>query len=73
MTPYGNEDDTKELHVKCKLEGDPARMFRELKQRGVVDTVKDAVKQGFIALYENVTERDLREAQSRARRGDSAN
>ena len=65
MTPYGAEDDTRELHVKCTLDGEPARILRELKRRGIVSTMKDAVMQGLIALNEDVTERDLREAQAR--------
>jgi hypothetical protein len=50
------------------LRGEPARIVRELKGRGIVKSVREAVVQGLLLLYERTTERDLRRAQARASR-----
>ena len=49
------------LHIKCTITGEPARILLELKQRGLVNTNKDAVNQGLCALYNTVLERDLKQ------------
>ena len=54
------------VYVKCTLRGEPARIFLELKERGVVRSVREAVVQGLLAVYERTMERDLRRAQVRA-------
>jgi len=54
------------LYVRCSLTGDPARMVRELKDRGIVCSVREAVVHGILALYERTAERDLKRAQARA-------
>jgi hypothetical protein len=56
------------LYVKCMLRGEPARMVRELKRRGIIKSVREAVVQGILILYERTTERDLKMAQARASR-----
>ena len=54
------------LHVKCILTGEPALMVRELKERGLVRSIREAIVQGILALYERTAERDLKRAQARA-------
>jgi len=56
------------LYVKCVLSGEPALIVRELKERGIVKSVREAVVQGLLLLYEKTAERDLRMAQARASR-----
>ena len=56
------------LHVKCTLNGEPARLLRELKDRGIVRSVREAVAHGIMALYERTAERDLKRAQALASR-----
>ena len=53
------------LQVRCILEGDVARMYRELESRGLVKSTREAVAQGIAALYEKVMERDLLEARAK--------
>jgi len=53
------------VHVRCVLEGDVARMFRELESRGLVKSVREAVFHGISAYYEMVMERDLLEARAK--------
>lgn len=53
------------LQVRCILEGDVARMYRELESRGLVKSVREAVTQGISAFYEKVMERDLLEARAK--------
>jgi hypothetical protein len=52
--------------VKCILRGEPARVVRELQERGLVKSVREAVVQGLLALADKVTEQELRRAQARA-------
>jgi len=56
------------VYVKCTLRGEPARIVAELKERGVVRSVREAVVHGLLALYEKTMERDLKRAQARASR-----
>lgn len=49
------------LYIKCSISGEPARILLELKQRGLVNSNKDAVNQGLYALYNNILERDLKQ------------
>lgn len=51
------------VYLKCTLRGDPALIFLELKERGIVGSVKEAVVQELFAFYERILERDLRRAQ----------
>lgn len=47
------------MHVKCDLTGEPAEILRELRDRGHVVSIKDAVSQGLYRLYDEVLERDM--------------
>jgi len=51
------------IHVRCSIKGEPAQLLRELKERGIVSSVRGAVVQGILALYEETLERDLKRAQ----------
>lgn len=57
------------VYVKCVLVGEPARIVCELRARGLVHSVREAVSQGLVCLMERVDERDLRALQVRAGRG----
>ena len=63
-----NPRETDKVYVKCVLRGEPAMIVAELKERGIVKSVREAVVQGLLAFYEKVMERDLRYAQVRASR-----
>jgi len=56
------------VHIRCKIEGDPAECFLELKRRGFISSAREAVVQGIICLHEKVVERDLKTAQLAASR-----
>ena len=56
------------VYVKCTLEGEPARIILELKERGIVKSVREAVVQGLLSFYERTMDRDLKWAQARASR-----
>jgi hypothetical protein len=56
------------VYVKCTLRGEPARIVAELKERGVVRSVREAVVQGLLVFYDKTMERDLKRAQARASR-----
>jgi len=60
-----SESGTEIVHVRCVLDGDVARMYRELESRGLVKSVREAVTQGISAFYEKVMERDLLEARAK--------
>jgi hypothetical protein len=53
----------KKVYLKCVLRADPALIVLELKERGIVCSVREAVVQGLFAFYERILERDLRRAQ----------
>jgi hypothetical protein len=44
------------VYVRCTLEGDVARMYRELESRGLVKSIREAIAQGISAYYEKVME-----------------
>ena len=46
------------IYVRCTLEGDIARMYRELESRGLVKSIREAIAQGISAYYEKVMERE---------------
>ena len=60
-----SKPNTDKVYVRCVLEGDVARMFRELESRGLVKSVREAVYHGITAYYEKVMERDLLEARAK--------
>jgi hypothetical protein len=47
------------VRINTQVEGEPARILMELKQRGIVVSNTDAVIQGILALHEKVLQRDL--------------
>jgi len=52
------------VYVKCELEGKPAKIIKELKKRGMVKSVREAVVQGILTYWDQVMVRDLRETQA---------
>lgn len=62
MTVEGAE----KIYVKCILSGEPARIVRELKERGIVASVREAVVHGILTYYEKVLQRDMELAQLKA-------
>ena len=62
-------EDRLRVYVKCVLTGEPARIVLELKRRGVVCSVKEAVVQGLLVYYDVVLERDLRRREAEGRAG----
>jgi len=54
--------------VKCRLRGEPARIIRELKERGVALSVREVIVQALVALEERTLERDLRSERIRGER-----
>ena len=60
--------ETDKVYVKCTLRGEPARIVVELKERGIVRSVREAVVQGLLTFYEKTMERDLKRAQARTSR-----
>jgi len=54
------------VSVKCEVFGEPARIFWELKRRGIVRSARDAFVQGIMCLHEKVIARDLQLAQLKA-------
>lgn len=61
-----SENKPLKVEVRCTLKEDPARIILELKERGVVATVREAVVHGLLALHERILDRDLKEAQVKA-------
>ena len=70
MKRHDTEPSTKpkpfKLEVKCTLKEDPARIVMELKERGVVASIREAVVHGLIAFHEKIVDRDLKIAQLKA-------
>ena len=59
-----SKENSRKLFVKCELEGKPAEVYRELKRRGIVKSIREAVSHGLLALYDQQMMRDLRAAQA---------
>jgi hypothetical protein len=59
-------DKEEKVNIKCAVVGEPARIFFELKRRGIVRSARDAFVQGIISLHEKVVARDLQLAQLKA-------
>ena len=49
------------VHVNCEVQGEPAKVLLQLKDRGLVLSNTDAISQGLLALYDRVIERDLKQ------------
>ena len=58
-----NLEKPEKVYLKCTLKGDQALIILELKERGIVGSVREAVVQGLFAFYEKILKRDLRRAQ----------
>jgi uncharacterized protein (UPF0297 family) len=54
--------------VNFVLTGEPARIIREAKTRGIAKFTRDAVVQALLVMNDRMLERDLRSAQVRAQR-----
>lgn len=50
------------VRVNCTLKGKPAEVLLELKRKGIVASVREAVVQGLLTLHTQIVERDLQEA-----------
>jgi hypothetical protein len=50
------------VRVNCTLKGKPAEILLELKKKGLVASVREAVVQGLLTLHTQIVERDLQEA-----------
>ena len=69
MTPRKTRSDESQeykVSVRCIISGEPARVFLELKRRGLVRSTRDAVVQGLMCLHERIVQRDLKLAQLKA-------
>jgi hypothetical protein len=61
------------IYVKCVLRGEPARIIRELKGRGVACSIREIVVQGLLALEEKTIEHEIRVERSKSlRRGEES-
>ena len=49
------------VSAKITLKGEPASIYRELRGRGVVLSVRDAFSKGLYRLYDEVLEREMKE------------
>lgn len=56
-----NDDPSRQTKVRIntEIEGEPAKILLELKQRGLVSDNTDAVNQGLLVLYDRMLKRDL--------------
>jgi hypothetical protein len=61
-----DESQEYKVSVRCIISGEPARIFLELKRRGLVRSTRDAVVQGLMSLHERIVQRDLKIAQLKA-------
>jgi hypothetical protein len=52
----------KNTRINCNVNGEPAKILHELKERGVIQTNREAVIQGFLALKEKIVRLDLEKA-----------
>lgn len=50
------------VRCNCTLTGKPAEVLLQLKQKGLVSSVRDAVVQGLMALNDIIIARELNEA-----------
>ena len=49
--------------IKCILEGEHAKMYRELKKRGLIRHASDVMTHGVMHLYDEALERDMKRVQ----------
>ena len=58
----------RKVWVNFTLKGEPAEIYFELKQRGLIHSTRDVFMEGLRTLQDRVMERDLKMAQIRASR-----
>ena len=51
--------DGNQVHLRFVLAGEPARILRELKERGIVNTYQEAVRHAIYAYKDKIDIRDL--------------
>jgi len=61
-------EESSNVHIRCQITGDPAKILTELKRRGLARSNVDAISQGLVCLWEKIVTRQLREAQLNASR-----
>lgn len=61
-----NKERSARVHIRCAINGEPARILLELRHRGIIRSNADGVCQGLLALWEKVVRRELEEAQLKA-------
>ena len=66
MTNRSRGKESNRVHIRCLIDGEPARILTELKNRGLVRSHVDAICQGLVCLWERVVKRQLEEAQLKA-------
>jgi hypothetical protein len=66
MTNRSGGKESNRVHIRCSINGEPARVLLELKHQGIIRSNADAVCQGLLALWEKVVKRELEEAQLKA-------
>jgi hypothetical protein len=57
-----NKERSARVHIRCAVDGEPARVLLELRRRGIIRSNADAVCQGLLALWEKAVRRELEEA-----------
>jgi len=65
----GPSKQTTRVRINTEIEGEPAEILLELKQRGLVSDNTDAVNQGLLVLYDRVLRRDLARLQLQRLKG----
>lgn len=66
MTNRSRGKESSRVHIRCSIDGEPARILLELKHRGIIRSNADAVCQGLLTLWEKVLRRELAEAEVKA-------
>jgi hypothetical protein len=61
-----NSGKSQKLWVNFVISGEPAEVFRQLKERGIVHSTRDAFTQGIMCLQEKIVRSDLKKAQLEA-------
>jgi len=59
-------EESNNVHIRCRITGEPAKILAELKKRGLARSYVDGICQGLVCLWERVVRRQLEEAQLKA-------
>ena len=51
--------DENRVHLRFVLTGEPARILRELKERGIVSTYQEAIRHAIYAYKDKIDARDM--------------